>query len=377
MPSLLESEAEQNEVRLMQDENSKALALAQQAGKCAAWIMDVEAKEVKWLPGGYEIFGRPFAELSCRIRPIDLVEEADHPAIWAALQRTLDSGEPFIVEYRLPWPNGETHWQEARGIVDPDCPKLIRGTTFDITERKMAELSVLRIEKLAAVGRIASTIAHEINNPLESVTNLLYLALSDPSLTDRVRGYLLTAEEELARLANISRLTLSFARPQGAPREIAPAEVLENALCLFRRQFKAKKVEIRLEIETTEKIKIFVDELQRTFTNLIANALDAARQEGGVLRIWMHDDGPHVCIAIEDNGSGIAPEHASRIFEAFYTTKLDIGTGIGLWVTRELVEKNGGTISFASGDLEGGMKTRFHLCFPAATQAREAVPPAP
>jgi PAS domain S-box-containing protein len=374
MLSLFASEAEQNEVRSMQDENSKALALAQQAGKCAAWVMDVEAKEVKWQPGGYEIFGRPFAEFSGRIRPIEMVEEADRPEIWAALQRTLESGEPFVVEYRVRWPDGEMHWQEARGIVDPDCPKLIRGTTFDITERKMAELSVLRIEKLAAVGRIASTIAHEINNPLESITNLLFLALSDPSVADPVRGYLLTAEEELARLANISRLTLSFARPQGAPRNIAPEEILENALCLFRRQFKAKQVEIRLEIETKSAIRIFVDELQRTFTNLIANALDAAKQEGGVLRIRMRDEGPNVCIAIEDNGSGIAPEHASRIFEAFYTTKQGVGTGIGLWVTRELVEKNGGTISFASGDLEDGMKTRFELRFPAASHAKAEGP---
>jgi len=234
IPSADQSPAD--DMRFWYDEQSKALALAQQAGKCATWIMDVDKQEVRWLPGGYEIFGMPFADFAGRIRPIDLVEPDHREEILAVLKRTVEKGAPFIVEYRLRWPNGDLHWQEARGGLDPDQPNIIRGTTFDITERKTAELALLRIEKLAAVGRVASTIAHEINNPLESVTNLLYLALLEDSIPNTVRSYLLTAQEELQRLSNISRLTLSFARPQGKAKEIDPLEVIHAVLYVFRRR---------------------------------------------------------------------------------------------------------------------------------------------
>jgi signal transduction histidine kinase len=359
-------------MRLWEDHQWKALAHAQQAGRCAAWVMDAKSKEVNWQPDGYEIFGRPFAEFTPDKPFIELVETDDQQAIVAAFERTAETGQPLAVEYRLHWPNGELHWQEARGLLDPEVPNLIRGTTFDVTARKRAESTLLGIEKLASVGRIASTIAHEINNPLESVTNLIYLALTDDSLPEQTRAYLVTAQEQLGRLSNISRLTLSFARTQGTERVIPPAEVVDNVLYIFRHKMQATQMEVCVEPQTQAQVRLYVDELQRILTNLIANALDAAPKEGGKLHISIVEDGPEIQISLQDNGSGIPPEHADRIFEAFFTTKEDTGTGIGLFVTKELVEKNGGSISFHSGELEGGMKTRFDLRFPVAMQIGEA-----
>jgi signal transduction histidine kinase len=344
----------------------KALALAQQAGKSASWIMDTRAKQVKWLPGGYEIFGIPFAEVEAGPPPVTLVEAEDQPAIWAALNHTLETGVPFTPEFRLHWPNGELHWQEARGVRDIEAPHVIRGTTFDITERKQAELGLLRVEKLAAVGRIASTIAHEINNPLASVTNLLYLALCDESIGEPVRGYLETAQQELSRLSNVTRLTLSYARPQSMARLVDPAEVVMNVLFLFRLRLEGKAIEVERVFREPVSIFLFSDELQRILTNLVANAIDALPPRGGVLRITVQQEDDHALVCVEDNGSGIPPERASRIFEPFYTTKGDVGTGIGLWVTKELAEKNGGSIALVSEGLENGMRTRFALRFPLA-----------
>ncbi len=357
------AESELREAVELYKDQVKALALAQQAGKSASWVRDVEHQQVRFLPGGFEIFGLPFADFGDR-PPISFVEEEDRAAIEAALRKTIETGKPFQVEFRVRWPTGEVHCQEARGVRDAENPNLIRGTTFDITDRKQAEMSLLRIEKLAAVGRIASTIAHEINNPLASVTNLLYLALLDSSISEEVRGFLERAEEELSRLRNVTRLTLSYARPRNQARDIDPGEVIDDILSLFHIRLEAKDIRIVRVCPEPFAIHIYLDELQRILTNIIANAIDAVDLLGGVIRIAMERRASDGIIAIEDNGIGIPPERMNRVFDPFFTTKEEVGTGIGLWVTKELVEKNGGSISLSSGSLQNGMRTRFEMRFP-------------
>jgi PAS domain S-box-containing protein len=373
------AESETRELLTSYEEQAKSLELAQQAGKSAAWVMDVEKEEVKWLPGGFEIFGMPFAEFVGRVRPISLVEQEDRPGIEAALKKTIETGAPFTIEFRIRWPNGELHCQEARGILDAENRNIIRGTTFDITERKNAEFGLLRIEKLAAVGKISSTIAHEINNPLAAVTNLLYLALLETSLGAVLRGYLVTAQEELARLSNITRLTLSYSRSQTQPREVDPVEIIENVLSLFRIRLEAKGIQLeRAYPDATGpesvRVLLFADELQRIITNLLANAIDAVASHGGRLRIVAVRQGEEVLLTMEDNGCGIPEDRRERIFEPFFTTKEEVGTGIGLWVTKDMVEKNGGSISFVSGQLDDGFRTRFELRFPMSAANEQTGP---
>lgn len=346
-------------------EQTSALMESQQASKCASWTYDSRDR-TRWYPGGYEVFGLPFAELEKLASPVALIWPEDRPRVIAAVQTMVAERGPLLVEYRVLWPNGELHWSEARGKPHEQDPHLWRGVTFDITERKLAELALLRSEKLAAMGRLASTIAHEINNPLEAVTNLLYLARGDASLSEATEEHLATAERELARVGEITRLALGFIRTSAERREVEIVDGVEDVLSLFRHRFEMKNIHIDRRYEPGVKVKIAPQELRQIATNLISNAWDAAPSSNARVSIRVAQENCAAVLIVEDNGSGIADAHLQRVFDPFFSTKLDTGTGIGLWVTRELVEKNGGRIAVESGDLPGGARTSFRVELPVA-----------
>ena len=160
-----------------------ALVEAQQASGSVAWTYSTRNQRIEWAEGGAQIFGCPFDDPSMRGLPIHLVVEEDRDVVAKAFASAFESGDIFQVQFRSRWPNGEVHWFESRGNPSPSDEAIWRGVTLDITERKQAELALLRAEKLAAIGRLSATIAQEINNPLEAVTNLLYLSTTDPALT--------------------------------------------------------------------------------------------------------------------------------------------------------------------------------------------------
>ncbi len=238
--------------------------------------------------------------------------------------------------------------------------------------------ALVNSEKLAATGRIASTIAHEVNNPLESVTNLLYLARNGEFIDETTRSYLALAEEELARLSNITRLTLSFVRSTAVRTPVDVGEVLETVLTIFRRRCELLSITVERSYTPGLCIDIYEHELRQVITNLVCNAIDALNINGlganRCIRVQTVRQGLSVILLVEDNGDGIDVADQAQVFDAFFTTKADTGTGIGLWVTRELVEKNGGRISLVSGDLPDGMKTSFRLEFPACPAASARVP---
>jgi signal transduction histidine kinase len=344
-------------------EQSSALIESQQASKCASWTYDSRDR-TRWYPGGYEVFGIPFAELEKLPSPISLIWPEDQQPVIDAVKKMVSERTPLLVEYRVLWPNGELHWSEARGNPHEGDPHLWRGITFDITDRKLSELALIRSEKLAAMGRLASTIAHEINNPLEAVTNLLYLARRDPRLNPDTDEHLATAERELARVGEITRLALGFIRTSAERRDIEIVDGIEDVLSLFRHRFEMKNVAIHRSYEPGVTIHIAPQELRQIATNLISNALDASSPPNARVSIQIGREQTSAVLLVEDNGSGISEAHLHRIFDPFFTTKDDTGTGIGLWVTRELVEKAGGTISVQSGELPGGAKTCFRIEFP-------------
>ncbi len=345
-------------------EQADALNQAQQVSRSAAWVYTPADHRTRWLAGGSEIFGRPMEEIATLGSPNSLVLEEDRHKINAAAKHTKETGETFHVEFRVAWPNGEVHWLEARGKPSPADRSIWRGVTLDITDRKKAELALIRSEKLAAAGRLASTIAHEINNPLEAVTNLLYLARVDPSLNPEVSEYLRQADDELARLSAITRHTLSFVRTRPASGPVDLAEIVQSVIALFQARCDARGGDIRCTCPPNTFVKISSDELRQILTNLISNASDALAGPGGLINIKIVETSQGAQILVEDNGVGIPAENLERIFDPFFTTKDDTGTGIGLWVTKELVEKNGGSISVESGNLSDGCKTRFRMEFP-------------
>ena len=351
-------------------ERTDDLVSSLNSSRCACWTLDLDSgRSERWYSGSYQLYGRPYSELEQLSSLQSLVYPEDEIRLRELMLRMRTTWEPVVFEHRVVWPNGEIHTLEMRGnrVAGRGC--VWRGVTLDITERKKTEAALLRAEKLAAMGRLASTVAHEINNPLESVTNLLFLAQASRSLDSETRIYLATAERELARLSNITRLTLGFVRTSASADETEVADAVNEVLSIFNHRFETKGVKIERRYEPGVAITIAPHELRQIVTNLIANAADAVGLEHAHICIRIAREGDTAVLEVEDNGEGIDPVHLPRIFEAFFSTKEEVGTGIGLWVTRELVEKNGGHISVQSNQQEklpSGATTNFRIEFPAA-----------
>jgi len=335
------------------------------SSKCACWIFDLDnGASPRWYGGSYPIFGRPFSELEALPSVLPLVHPEDHPRLAELIAQLRSAPGPIVFEYRCLWPNGELHWLEMRGTRISDRPCVWRGVTLDITERRLAEAALLRAEKLAAMGRLASTVAHEINNPLEAVTNLLYLARSDDALAEPTRSYLMTAEKELARLGNITRLTLGFVRSSGTVTAVDVASTVDDVLSIFQHRFDTQSIVVERHYTPGITVYIAAHELRQIVTNLVANAADAVQRNAARIVISIGRDDSRAILSVADNGSGIELAHLHRIFDPFFSTKEEVGTGIGLWVTRELVEKNAGRIAVETTNLPPGLSTRFRIELP-------------
>jgi PAS domain S-box-containing protein len=237
----------------------------------------------------------------------------------------------------------------------------------DITAQLKAEEALRKAERLAAMGRVAGIIAHEINNPLEAITNTFYLLSSHPSLDDEARYYAQLGEEELLRVAHITRQTLGFYRESKDPVVVSLPQLLDDILELQSRRLEFANIQLDKQYLSNSVIHGFPVELKQVFLNLIGNAVQAM-PEGGRLRLRVADckpgDTAGVCISIVDTGSGIAPENAKQLFEPFFTTKSTKGTGLGLWISRGIVQKYGGTIRFRSVRSAHGNVTCFRVFFP-------------
>ncbi len=252
--------------------------------------------------------------------------------------------------------------------------KMMTVRLRDVTERIRTE-NVLRLnEKLAATGRLAATIAHEINNPLESVTNLLFLLQYHTGLDDIAREYVTTASAELARVVHIARQTLGFYRDSSAPVPVKVSTVLEDVLDLYSRKAQARNIDIGREFEYDSVVIGFPGELRQIFSNLVSNALEAIAHDGKVRvhvyrsRLWQDGRRDGVRVTIADNGPGISEQHRSKVFEPFFTTKSEKGTGLGLWVARGIVQKHGGAINVHSTTRAGRHGTCFSVFLPADTR---------
>ena len=250
-------------------------------------------------------------------------------------------------------------------------PERMLGVGMDITSNKLAEDALRRSEKLAAAGRLAATIAHEINNPLEAVTNLLYILRMNDKWDDNARSYVAQAEHELARIAHVTRQTLGFYRDTTSPHLMDLPKIVEEALSLYLPRIQAKNMRLSREYDKTVQITGLPGEIRQVVSNLVANAIDALPPEGA-LRIRVHhakelnnSHRPGGKIVIADTGSGISPAHRKKLFEPFYTTKQDVGTGLGLWVSREIVQKHGGKITLRSSVAPAHSGTVFSIFLPA------------
>jgi PAS domain S-box-containing protein len=251
----------------------------------------------------------------------------------------------------------------------------------DITERRMSESALMRAEKLAAAGRLAASVAHEVNNPLEGLTNLVYLARRSEEL-EEVRHLLTQAEGELTRIAHMTRQSLGFYRETSTPTHFKPSAIVREVAEFYAPRAASQGVVFAVNTDTEKEVLGTAGELRQILSNLIANSLDACTN-GAVIRVETRSatdprtpSRTGVRITIADTGLGIPSEHLESIFEPFFTTKKDTGTGLGLWVSRELVKKHGGSLRVRSRTSDPPCGTVFSIFLPRQGSTHKADPSA-
>jgi PAS domain S-box-containing protein len=238
----------------------------------------------------------------------------------------------------------------------------------DISSRRRIEQSLLQSEKIAATGRMAATIAHEINNPLEAVMNLLYLLR--PKITDTEGlNYLATAEDELGRVSHIAKQTLGYYREHAAASPASLSQIAEHALTIYEPRCSVAGITVKRSLDSETKVVLRRGEMMQVVSNLIANSI-YAMPDGGTLSVSVHNVtslGEGIVLTVEDTGVGIAPDVLPRVFEAFFTTRTTVGTGIGLFVAKQFVEGHGGRISIESRNDPESHGTTVRIFLPLHT----------
>ncbi len=243
---------------------------------------------------------------------------------------------------------------------------------LDASERKRNEEALRKTEKLAATGRLAASIAHEINNPLEAITNLLFLLRSYCGLQDPALNYVVMAEHEAKRISEITQQTLRFYRQSTLPGRVRMGELLDSVLSLYPARINSLKLQVERRYDADLDLFCYAGELRQVFANLVGNAIDASSPNGRLIlrarpsRSWKDPAQRGIRFVVADTGSGMEPTVRKRIFEAFFTTKEITGTGLGLWVSKEIVEKHRGLIHVRSYAASGGQPsgTVFQIFIP-------------
>ncbi len=319
----------------------------------AEWIFGYTAQEMLGQPTSRLVTERGGNDMA---ESLDRIRRGEHVDHYEAMRRCKD-GKEIPVSVTI------------SGLRDY-AGKFIGAVTIarDVSAWKHEEVVIRTSEKLAGVSRMASSLAHDINNPLASVTNLLFL-LEHEELSKDGKQYLATAQRELSRIVQISAQALGFYRRKGEPVWLSLAAILDDALALHRNRCETRGVEVSRDYEPAPNIYSHPGELRQVMVNLIGNALDAM-PSGGKLRLrirrttdWVtHRQGLRVTVA--DTGDGMSAETRSRLFEPFFETKKAIGTGMGLWICADILSKSDGRIAVRSSDTREQNGSVFSLFLP-------------
>ncbi len=349
------------------------LQMALEGGHVGLWDNDLENDIVQWSDEHYRIIGLEPGS----VRPsYALMQSAIHPDDRAEMARLLNecysTAKAFRCEYRVVWPDGTVRQVEAQARFECNAEgKAVRmlGVMTDITQRKQSEAALLQSEKLAVAGRLAASIAHEINNPLEAVANLLYLIVQD-DLQPHTREYAELALGEVMRVARITSQTLKFYRQTEAAKLARLSEEIDGVLGLFRGKLAAMNVSVELRYEDDPELRCLTGDLRQVFANLIVNAVDAMKTGGRLVirlrhsRDWRNRARRGMRVTIADSGEGMSLKTREHIYEPFFTTKAEAGTGLGLWLTATIVERQRGDLRVWSSQLPGRSGTVFSLFLP-------------
>ncbi|MES2223026.1 MAG: PAS domain-containing protein [Acidobacteriota bacterium] len=335
-----------------------------------AWMANPDGSIVWYNRRWYEYTGTSFEQMAGwgwrSVHNPDLL-----PAVVAKYKDCLQSGTPFEMTFPLRRADGDFRmFLTLASPVRDKSGRIVRwfGTNTDIDAQRKAESGLRQAEKLAVVGRLAASIAHEINNPLEAVMNLIFLARLS-AVDEETSGYLRSAEEELARVSQIASQALRFHKQQSSAVATDVVELLDSVLTLYRGKLARNKIQADVEALDCPHLVCYSGEIRQLFANLVGNATDAM-PTGGRLRLrvrpvtdWRHQE-PGVRVTISDTGHGMPPDVRRRIYEPFFTTKGEVGTGLGLWVSAGIVDKHRGSMHVRSRTAVGKSGTTFTVILP-------------
>ncbi len=353
----------------------------------AMFTGDVNGIIASWNRGAEQLYGYSAAEAIGM--PVDVLGPPDRPEEVPEITKKVMRGEPIQhhASERIRKDGTPITVDISLSPIRNERGKVIGASSIahDITAQRRAEEALRRNEKLATAGRLAAAVAHEINNPLDAVTNLIYLSRHHPDKHDQ---YLEMAEREVQRVAAVAQQMLGFVRESSQPSPLNVAATLDDVLKLYLRPLSEKHIRVVKRFDPAAEIHGFAGELRQLFSNLILNALDAL-DDGGRLTLhvapgheWSngHGTGVHragVRITIADNGSGIPQRDLPRIFEPFYSTKGEAGTGLGLWLSHGIVQKHEGSIRVRSRTTAGSSGTVFSVFLPDVAGKPQAMNPLP
>jgi PAS domain S-box-containing protein len=358
------------------------LGLALTAGKMGVYEVDPIRKTLWWSPETCSLFGVDPAEFKpTRNSFAAMIHSADREIFMQYWDENIAAFQPINREFRILKPGGKERWISCRGTPGYDnagSPARYSGLFLDVTERREAEQVLRRFEKMSAAARLSAAIAHEINNPLGAVSNLIFLAKEAPGVPQSVVELLVRAEQELERVAHAARQALGFYRESSRADAVDLPELIDSVLKIYSTKIAEKKIKVVRGFLNCTPVYGVYGEIRQAVSNLLANAIEAVR-EGGIISLGTRpvetggEQGVEIVIA--DDGCGVATEHLDHIFEPFFTTKAGTGTGLGLWVAKEIIERHQGSIEVQSPTSDSDRRgTTFTVRLPVWSGTRASKP---
>jgi PAS domain S-box-containing protein len=336
------------------------------------WIADTNGKMMHFNIRWHEFTGLGEKE-SLPEGWLQVVHRDDVARVKDSWQKSLESQEPFQAEARYRTADGDYRWVSMRAELMQQYmghPGRWFGTSTDIHDEKRKEQVMQRTERMALAGRLAASIAHEINNPLEAITNIFYILEGNTAIDEKTMSLVRMGSEELKRVSHIVRQSLSYYRNAETPAPVRLSDLLEETMRILSHHVTAHRITAVRQYESDSTVSVVAGEMRQVFSNLILNAIEAMQDNGRIVlrvhdsRDWHNGGRSGVRVAIGDDGPGISPKDRSQIFEAFFTTKMEKGTGLGLWVSSDIVRKHGGHIRVRSCTIPGRSGTVFSVFLP-------------
>ncbi len=355
--------------------SERELSIAQKIGKMGNWVYDIKTEQLWWSDEVYRIFGLCRNAFDASYQAfLNRVHEEDRDFVDNTSKKIFKNKRAYSIDHRIVLPDEtvRTVHQECKVFYDDQGkPEKLRGIIQDITERKQAEEKLktyqeqlLHAEKLSSIGKLSASIAHEINNPLFGIRNVLERTRMCVPLEETDERFIDMAISETDRIAKLTRRLNKFFSPsRGGKGPVNINLIVEEIILLVQKELNDRNIRLKIHYEDNlPEVSAVPDQIKQVALNLFHNAMDAIPETGGEIVLKTYNQDSYVCFSVIDNGVGMDEETRKNIFEPFFTTKSkEEGTGLGLWVTHSIIQSHGGIIEVNTQIGEG---TDFSVSLP-------------